>query len=87
MPIFGVNAAGSESGNPEMVAGRTMGLLQDDVASDVWGLWSVAYRDVYVLDPQNRLFAIYNLTSHDLADPANYQSLRDLIAAAAAVPP
>jgi hypothetical protein len=77
--LRGVNGAGFEAGNATMTDGRTIPLLQDDSTTNAWGLWAVTYRDVVVLDPANEVFAVYNLTTHDLADPANYATLKALI--------
>jgi len=82
--ILGVNLAGLESGNPTIVAGRTIPWLQDTSAQDVWGKWGVTWRDVVILDRENRRFAVYNLTNNDLATPANYDSLKTLLTEAAA---
>jgi len=82
--ILGINEAGQESGNAGMVVGRTLPFLQDTPAEYVWGgRWQVEWRDVVVLDAQNRRIAVYNLTAHDLGLPANYAELRDLLLAAA----
>src|SRR5262245_33085028 len=85
--ILGINAPESAAGVPDMVAGRTIPLLQDEDAVDAAGLWDVTPRDVVVLDPSGRAYAVYNLTTHDLAVPANYAALKQLILDAAAVPP
>ena len=74
--ILGVNAAGLESGNDAMCSGRHIPWLQDTVSEDVWKSWNVTYRDVVILDAQNARVAIYNLTSHDLSNPANYDALK-----------
>jgi hypothetical protein len=84
--IAGVNAAGHESGNDLATDGRSLPWLQDDAASDVWGLWDVDFRDVVVLDPDNRVTAVYNLTSNDLGNPANYEALKARIVEAAGGP-
>jgi hypothetical protein len=80
--LLGVNDAGHESGNDLNCAGRVLPWLQDDAATDVWAAWEVAYRDVVVLDPDNRVTAVYNLTANDLGDPARYDELKALILAA-----
>jgi hypothetical protein len=82
-----VNAAGNEAGNPAMVAGRVLPLLQDVASVDAWSSWDVTPRDVVVVDPSGRAYAVYNLTLNDLAVPANYQALKQLILDASAVPP
>ena len=84
--ILGVNAPDAVSGVPDAVAGRTIPLLQDEDAVDAAGLWDVTPRDVVVLDPSGRAYAVYNLTQHDLAVPANYAALKQLLLDAAAAP-
>jgi hypothetical protein len=79
--ILGVNAVGYESGNASITDGRVLPWLQDVPEEDVWGTWAVTYRDVVVLDEENQVRAVYNLTEHDLADPAAYAELRDLLVA------
>jgi hypothetical protein len=77
--LHGVNAAGEEDGNALAVEGRTIPWLQDDETEDVFGSWQVTHRDVIVLDHENRVFAIYNLSTHDLGTPANYEELKALL--------
>jgi hypothetical protein len=84
--ILGVNAAGAEGGNAAICAGRHLPWLQDTVADSVWTSWGVAYRDVFVLDPENRVERIYNLTSFDLSVPANYDTLKAILTTAASEP-
>jgi hypothetical protein len=81
--ILGINAVGQEASDSLMTAGRSLPWLQDTTAQDVWGSWLVTWRDVVVLDAQNRPIAIYNLTVHDLVRPAAMDSLRQLLTAAA----
>jgi hypothetical protein len=81
--ILGVNAAGQESGNANIVAGRTIPWLQDTEGQHVWNAWAVTYRDVIVLDAQNRPVGVYNLTEHNLAVSANYDSLKAMMTRAA----
>jgi hypothetical protein len=80
--LHGVNAVGHESGNDLATAGRTIPWLQDEADVDAFGLWQVTYRDVIVLDAENRVFAVYNLSVHDLGNPANYDELKALILSA-----
>jgi hypothetical protein len=84
--ILGVNGIGHESGNAQNCAGRTIPWLQDVTTSDVWTSWSVTYRDVVILDPDNVPFAVYNLTTRDLGVPANRDELRNLLTQAATTP-
>src|SRR5262245_35528214 len=77
--IFGVNQAGQESGNASICAGRVLPWLQDVPAVNAWDLWHVTWRDVVVLDPEGKVFRIYNLTVNDLGIPANYDSLKGIL--------
>lgn len=81
--IIGVNGIGQESGNASVSAGRTLPWLQDTAAESVWSTWAVAYRDVIILDTENKPIAVYNLTTHGLGTPANYQELKTILLSAA----
>jgi hypothetical protein len=73
--ILGINAAGKENGNPTITEGRSLPWLQDTEEVNAWDLWSVDYRDVYVLDQQHQLRYIYNLTTQNLGEAEYYQDL------------
>jgi hypothetical protein len=77
--IHGIDLIGYESGIPEMCAGRTIPLCQDDSIQVVQTRWQATYRDVFVLDEENRPTAVFNLTLHSLATQVNYDSLKALI--------
>lgn len=84
--IVGINEVGEEFGNDFITADRDLPWLQDlDVdqngESDVWSdLLNVTYRDVLLLNGQNELISIFNLTTHDLGNSTNYLALKsDLI--------
>jgi hypothetical protein len=81
--ILGVNATGLESGNDAMTAGRTLPWLQPATDQDVWTPWQVEYRDVVILGPGNERLGTFNLTLHDLSDPANYAALKNQLVEAA----
>jgi hypothetical protein len=77
---LGVNNIGSESGNPEMCAGRILPWLQDTSAQQVWeDKWRVTFRDIVVLDAENQRVTVFNCTEHNLADPANYEALKAIL--------
>lgn len=78
-----VNAVGYESGLDDLYAETDLPVLQDDEKTLVWDAWDAAWRDTYVVDGDNELREIYNLTEHNLADPEEYQGLIDLLVAAA----
>jgi len=62
---------------------RDLPWLQDTARDDVWGSWDVAYRDLVILDADNRKVAVFNLTEHNLDDPAEVDALRQLLLDAA----
>jgi hypothetical protein len=49
-------------------------------------LWGAVWRDVIVLDRANAPVATFTLTSHNLADPAEYAALRQILLDTAALP-
>lgn len=76
MRIVGIDAAGLEATNPDMVSGRTLPWLQDVPDVDAWGKWGASWRDVRILDAKNALVDVYNLTEHDLNDAQAYAELK-----------
>lgn len=73
--ILGVDAAGEDTGNADMTAGRKLPWLQDTTEVDAWSAWGVTFRDVVLVDPTGRKVGVYNLTEHDLGVHANYEEL------------
>lgn len=71
--------------NSDVTSVSSLAWLQDTTEDSVWNRWQITYRDVYIVDSQNRLFAVYNLTEHDLFYPENQQALKQLFLAAATV--
>ncbi|MEC9096608.1 MAG: redoxin domain-containing protein, partial [Planctomycetota bacterium] len=85
--IIGINLADRESGNASITAGVDLPWLQDvdsdaDGNSDTWHAWGAQLRDVMIVDEQNQLIETINLTLNDLAEPANYDSLKGKIVGA-----
>ena len=81
--ILGINEAGQEAGNGEICQGRTIPWLQDLPRTNVWHAWHVTWRDVIILDAENHVFRVYNLTDYDLNVSANYTELRNILIQAA----
>lgn len=77
--ILGVNQVGQEAGNDLMCDGRNLPWLQETMTELAWTPWHVVYRDVIILDGQNRQAAVFNLLQYNLAVTANYDSLRTLL--------
>lgn len=78
--IIGINEAGQEDGNGFLITAHvTLPWLQDTATDQVWAAWQAVWRDVVVMDATGHRRAVYNLTTHDLGDSANYQHLKDLL--------
>ena len=84
--ILGVNHQASGSGVADMCLGRDLPFLQDSDSTNVWTTWEVTERDVYVLDAENKVVTVYNLTQHDLGDPVNYETLKTILRQTAGIP-
>ena len=84
--ILGVNEAGFESGNQNIIdEGRTLPWLQDvdadgDGNSDNWTTWDVNYRDVILVDGTNWPVAVFNVTDNNLQESVHYDALKQLLA-------
>lgn len=83
--LLGLNLTNYASFNSLATTGRNIPWLQDRMEIAAWQKWSVIYRDVRILDPLNRLVGVYNLTTHNLLIPANYQALKKMLLDAAVV--
>jgi hypothetical protein len=62
-----------------MTAGRTLPWLQDRPDVNAWRAWQVEYRDVVIRGADGQRLGVYNLTLHDLADPANQATLKQML--------
>lgn len=77
--ILGLNAIGLEAGNAAVCMNRDLPWLQDVPEQGAWASWNVVWRDVWILDTENVPVAVYNLTEHTLADPAQYAELQQML--------
>lgn len=77
--ILAINDAGYEAGNALAVEGRTIPLLQDTPEAAVWTSWGIEYRDVVILDGENKALGVFNLTDHNLSIGAEYDALLDFL--------
>jgi hypothetical protein len=84
--ILGINKIGEDRDNALICEGRTIPWLQDIPLYNVWDSWHVTWRDVFVLDADNRIVTIYNLTTNDLSDSTRYAELRAILLQAAGKP-
>jgi hypothetical protein len=81
--LAAINLTGLESYADDMGAQGVLPILQDTATDDVWGAWGAVWRDVVILDGDNARRSVYNLTSHDLADPVHRDELEQLLLDAA----
>ena len=81
--ILGINQIGQETDNDLICQGRVIPWLQETADHPVWTPWGVTWRDVVILDSENRRVSVYNLTQHDLGVQTNYDFLKQTILAAA----
>lgn len=65
--ILAINQIGAEAGILQASQAGTLPIMNDDSSTDIWNNWGGIWRDVYVLDRQNQVVDVYNLTSHNLA--------------------
>lgn len=87
--VLGINQIGSQGGLVGFPASDSIPWVQDTPADSVWIKWRVSeergitYRDVVVLDRENRVITAYNVTDHSLGAPANYEALKTILRDAA----
>lgn len=86
--ILAINEAGEESQNATAAALNDLPLLQDvdsnnNNVSQVWAEWDVEWRDVRILDSNQELTDVMNLTTNDIRVSENYDRLRGMILDAA----
>jgi hypothetical protein len=84
--ILGINPVGYEAGNADMCLGRDLPWLQETGGGSVENAWGATFRDVVILDAENKWITAYNLTTNPLTTPANYQELKSLLRTAAMSP-
>ena len=81
--LLGLNVIGLEAYNDDFTADADLPWLQDTEDAAVWANWGAEWRDVWILDTQGRLYAMYNLNDNDLGDSEDYDEMMDLVLEAA----
>ena len=76
--IFAINMPGAGSGTQSFTSDIYLPMVQDDNATGIWSDWGAAWRDVYILDQNNELVEIFNLTQNGLNNSSNYDSLMQI---------
>ena len=64
--IIGLNAI-DRSTRDSFLEDRDLPWLQDTEQERVWQQWNIQYRDLLILDTENRSVAVFNLTSTNLS--------------------
>ena len=77
--IHGLNEHGHQGGNEGACRDKDLPWLQETPEQPVWTTWAVTYRDVIILDGNNEVVGVYNLTEHNLGDPAKYNALKAML--------
>ena len=81
--ILGINQFGKADGNPTITSDRDLPWLQDTATDDVWNLWVHEYRDVVILDAENKRVGLMGLTKSPLSNDENYARLKQMFLDAA----
>jgi hypothetical protein len=77
--ILAVNQAGQSTYNFLIPSQGTLPWLQDMSTESVWTKWGAALRDLWILDSLNRVVAVTNLTSPNLALESNRAALKQIL--------
>tara|TARA_B110000037_G_C16745171_1_gene352916 strand:- start:93 stop:458 length:366 start_codon:yes stop_codon:yes gene_type:complete len=65
--ILAINQIGAEAGIPQASQVGTLPIVNDDSNTQIWTNWTGIWRDVYIVDHQNEVVDVYNLTANNLA--------------------
>ena len=66
---------GTSSGTSVFTVALNLPMVQDDSALGIWSDWGAIWRDVYILNENNELVLVYNLTQNSLFNSNNYDTL------------
>ena len=81
--ILSINQIGAENGVESFNNTHFLPMVHDNTSDEIWVHWESQWRDFYILNKQNELLEVYNLTQHNLNDPLNYQELKQKLILAA----
>ena len=73
--IFAINMIGTSSGASIFTSALNLPMVQDDSSLGIWSDWGAQWRDVYILNENNELVLVYNLTQYSLFNSSNYDTL------------
>ena len=90
--IAGIHLFGA-SQNSVMFSGKKLSWMRETTTFRPWQTWRVPitsrpgqeirWRDIVIVDENNKFIAVQNLTENPITDPANYTRLRNTLIAAA----
>ena len=72
--MFAINMPGS-GGATSLASNIHLPMVQDTGSLGIWSDWGAAWRDVYILNENNELVMVYNLTQNNLGSSSNYNTL------------
>tara|TARA_B100000683_G_C12133940_1_gene408866 strand:+ start:77 stop:373 length:297 start_codon:yes stop_codon:yes gene_type:complete len=81
--ILSINQIGAENGIASFNESHALPMVNDNETDNIWVQWDSQWRDFYILNQQNELLEVYNLTQHNLNDPLNYEELKQKLILAA----
>ena len=73
--IFAINMAGTGAGASSLSSNINLPMVQDSNTLGIWNDWDAGWRDVFILNENNELVMIYNLTQNNLGNTNNYNTL------------
>ncbi len=92
--ISGIHLLGA-SQNTSMFTGKKLSWMRETATFRPWQNWRVPissrpgqeirWRDIVILDENNKFIAVQNLTDNPITDPANYTRLRNTLIAASSI--
>ena len=86
--ILSINLKGAEAGVDVFTEEHALPMVQDTELSAIWLNWgelctieehdaeSKHWRDLFILNKQNQVLKVYNLTLNNLGTPENYEELK-----------
>ena len=81
--ILSINKIGASSGVSSLSSDMDLPMVDDNSTDQIWSTWDGIWRDVIILDANNEIYAVYNLSTYSLSDSTNYNTLKDLFIEAA----
>ncbi len=79
--ILGINHASQSTYNFLIPSQGSLPWLQDTAEESVWTTWGAGVRDLWILNSQNRMVSVVNLTTLNLALESNRATLKQLLLA------